>query len=238
MILDSAMIFSLVSFIEGSPSTGAVMPKILKWNFNDEEKTNIIDSLGVTTDKYLRFFDHFQGQVDDKQIVIPTDIFGFTGAAALLRLSSLEKIKYGDEYFDESMFMYKEDCDLSLRIRLAGFRIMVEPAALAYHDRTAAAPGNRLALIAANRKNKSRQVKKWSFLNQLIIVYKFSHLLPVGIKLGAWTYQFLSTIYAIFFETYLVKELGAFIRLRHQIKLRSTAMPIAISKEQIGNIFK
>ncbi len=37
--------------------------------------------------------------------------------------------------FDESFFFYLEDLELSLRLRLMGYRILCEPAAVAFHDR-------------------------------------------------------------------------------------------------------
>lgn len=48
----------------------------------------------------------------------PTDVFGFSGAAAILRMSALSDVGV----FDERFFMYYEDTDLSWRLRLAGYR--------------------------------------------------------------------------------------------------------------------
>ncbi|UZN01942.1 glycosyltransferase family 2 protein [Cellulomonas sp. S1-8] len=47
------------------------------------------------------------------------DVFGFSGAAAVLRTSALRDVGL----FDESFFMYYEDTDLSWRLRLAGYRV-------------------------------------------------------------------------------------------------------------------
>lgn len=47
------------------------------------------------------------------------DVFGISGAAAILRSSALERTGT----FDERFFMYYEDTDLSWRLRLAGYRI-------------------------------------------------------------------------------------------------------------------
>jgi GT2 family glycosyltransferase len=44
------------------------------------------------------------------------DVFGFCGAAALLRTSALDDVGL----FDEDFFLYYEDSDLSWRLRLAG----------------------------------------------------------------------------------------------------------------------
>ncbi len=49
----------------------------------------------------------------------PRDVFGFSGAAAIIRTAALEDVGL----FDESFFMYYEDTDLSWRLRLAGHRV-------------------------------------------------------------------------------------------------------------------
>ncbi|MFC8192702.1 glycosyltransferase family 2 protein [Cellulomonas sp. NPDC057328] len=49
----------------------------------------------------------------------PREVFGFSGAAAVLRTSALREVGL----FDERFFMYYEDTDLSWRLRLAGYRI-------------------------------------------------------------------------------------------------------------------
>jgi GT2 family glycosyltransferase len=56
-------------------------------------------------------------------------ISAFSGAAALLRLSALERVGV----FDESYHLYHEDLDLSLRLREAGYDLTVEPSSVVYH---------------------------------------------------------------------------------------------------------
>jgi len=57
------------------------------------------------------------------------DVFGFTGAAAVLRMSALRDVGL----FDEALFMYYEDTDLSWRLRLAGYRVEHCPGAVVEH---------------------------------------------------------------------------------------------------------
>jgi GT2 family glycosyltransferase len=45
----------------------------------------------------------------------------------------LEDVKVGDDYFDESFFMYADDTDLGWRAALRGWRCIYAPDALAYH---------------------------------------------------------------------------------------------------------
>ncbi|WP_456826048.1 glycosyltransferase family 2 protein [Cellulomonas sp. P5_E12] len=56
-------------------------------------------------------------------------VFGISGAAAILRMSALERTGT----FDERFFMYYEDTDLSWRLRLAGYRIEHRATAVVSH---------------------------------------------------------------------------------------------------------
>ena len=57
------------------------------------------------------------------------EVFGFCGAAAILRTSALRDVGL----FDEDFFLYYEDSDLSWRLRLAGYRIEHCAAAVVHH---------------------------------------------------------------------------------------------------------
>jgi GT2 family glycosyltransferase len=59
----------------------------------------------------------------------PGYIFGATGGATLLSVPMLREIGL----FDEDLFAYYEDADLSFRAQLAGWKVYFEPSAVAYH---------------------------------------------------------------------------------------------------------
>ncbi|GIG20187.1 glycosyl transferase [Cellulomonas chitinilytica] len=61
------------------------------------------------------------------------DVFGFCGAGAALRLSALRDVGL----FDEDLFLYYEDSDLSWRMRLAGYRVEYAEDAVLHHDHAA-----------------------------------------------------------------------------------------------------
>ncbi|HYF96511.1 MAG TPA: glycosyltransferase family 2 protein [Patescibacteria group bacterium] len=56
-------------------------------------------------------------------------IFGASGGASLYRVKMLEEVGL----FDEDFFAYLEDVDISFRAQLAGWKVMFEPTAVAYH---------------------------------------------------------------------------------------------------------
>jgi len=57
------------------------------------------------------------------------NIAAASGASALLCLASLAHAGL----FDENYFLYHEDLDLSLRLREAGYKIVIEPASVVHH---------------------------------------------------------------------------------------------------------
>ncbi|KQO62163.1 glycosyltransferase family 2 protein [Curtobacterium sp. Leaf261] len=71
-----------------------------------------------------------------------TALFGFSGGAAFVRRSALDAVGG----FDESLFMYYEDVDLSWRFRLAGFEVGHAPHAVVVH-RHAGSSGSDSPLV-------------------------------------------------------------------------------------------
>ena len=205
MILDKRAIKKMLDEIIADDRLASVAPKIYKWNFKENGKTNVIDSFGIKLKSGLRFFDIGQGQFDLGQFD-KSKILGSSGAAAMYRVSALEKVKFDNQYFDELMFMYKEDCDLAYRLFLAGYKSKLVSDSKIYHDRTAGAIGESKILIALNRKNKSRQIKKWSLLHHLIIIKKFWKLQGFINKIAIVWNIFIMLIFSLIFEQYLLKE--------------------------------
>jgi len=60
--------------------------------------------------------------------------------------------------------------------QLAGWKIILAPKTVAYHNRTVASKGETNYKIALNRRTKSRLLKQWSFLNQWILLLKLKNL--------------------------------------------------------------
>jgi GT2 family glycosyltransferase len=238
MIYEPDFIAEMIKVIEVDGKIGAVAPKILKWDFEHNKKTNQIDSLGLAVSKEHRFFDAGQGETDNGETRSIQEVFGFTGAAALFNLSALEDVIFGvgnhKEYFDELMFMYKEDCDLSYRLRLAGWKIMLAPQAVAYHNRAVASIGKTNFKIALNRRNKSRQAKQWSFLNQWILLLKLKNL-PFSwrVKRATAWYQLKSLVFVLLFEPFLLKELAKLWELRQEIKKRREQLKVKVDVKEI-----
>lgn len=218
MILNEYAIEKMVDGITLNKELGSVSPKIMRWDFEDRKKTNIIDSVGIKLISGLRFVDVGQGKVDDGSFD-DVDILGPSGAAAMYRLSALKKVAERGRFFDETMFMYKEDCDLNYRLSLAGYRSRCVIDSIIYHDRTASFNGGSVFSIIKNRKIKSNNVKKWSFINQQIIYIKYWRLQNIASKIRIILHEFKIFIFIIFFERFLLKEIFNIRKIIKNIKI-------------------
>ncbi|OLE21258.1 MAG: hypothetical protein AUG49_22480, partial [Catenulispora sp. 13_1_20CM_3_70_7] len=115
---------ALVDAAEANPAAGAIAAKIL---FLDPPNTiqnagSILLSDGSGADRGFREPD--RGQYDERQ-----EVFGACGASVLYRRDMLEDVGV----YDETFFMYYEDTDLNWRMRLRGWSVVYEPAAVVDH---------------------------------------------------------------------------------------------------------
>jgi len=174
--LQEDSIYQLIHAMEKDASLSAVSPVILQWNFPSLEKSSLVDSLGIVLMPGLQFIDKGQGQSLSSSLNLKNqNIIGISGAAGLYRMSALNKVKENHNYFDENMFMYKEDADLAYRLFLAGYSAKTVLKSFIYHDRT--------TKKQKNRSNKSRFARKMSFLNQHIIYIKYFKLQNLSNKI-------------------------------------------------------
>lgn len=212
VLLEDNCIKNLLSEIDKDGTLGSVSPKIKVWDFKNNKKTDVIDSCGIILKPGLRFIDLKQGQKDN--IDRNLKILGPSGAFAMYRMDALEKVKQDNGYFDELMFMYKEDCDLAYRLFLAGFSSKCVNSSVVYHDRSVGEGGSSDLSIAKNRKRKNRKVKEWSLLNQFIIFYKYWKIQDLINKVYIVIHSIKIIIFIAIFERYLIKQILGFIKLK------------------------
>ena len=114
---------------------------------------------------------HCLGKIVDRQ-TIPSagEVFGVSGAVGLYRRSAIEK---AGGLFDPTWFMYKEDADLALRLRRAGYRAWFEPKAIAWHARGLKTEGHGVLTRVKNECKRPWVLRKHSYLNQWKIYRRF-----------------------------------------------------------------
>lgn len=126
-IADSKWCEALVQELDAHPDTGIVTGKML----HRDGKT--IDSTGDFYTTWGLPGPRERGKPTEQATGAPGYIFGATGGGFIARTSMYEVVgKY-----DEAMFMYYEDVDMSFRAQLAGYKVRYTPQAVAYHKRGA-----------------------------------------------------------------------------------------------------
>jgi GT2 family glycosyltransferase len=114
----------LIKFLDNNPKAGIATSKIC-----DSERSHL-DSTG----EYYSIWGlpYPRGRSEDYSDKYDKDIWVFaaSGGASLYRISMLEHIGL----FDEDFFAYYEDVDISLRAKLAGWKVAYVPKAVVYHE--------------------------------------------------------------------------------------------------------
>lgn len=201
VILDKEFISEAVNLAQQDKEIGAIQGKLLKKEPGSNEE--IIDTTGHLIFKSRRMIDRGQGEKDDGQYDRTEEVFGCNGAVAFFRKACLDDVKICInqccEYYDPDFFMYKEDVDLSWRIRLYGWKIMFCPTAVASVERTSS-PINETSgavwEVIKTRRKQTQFVKDLSFKNHRLAIIKndlpwlFIKHLPwiLPREIGAWLY--------------------------------------------------
>jgi len=60
-------------------------------------------------------------------------IFGACSAAAFYNRRMLEELREGEDYFDSRFFIMAEDVDIAWRARKKGWKVVLDPACVAFH---------------------------------------------------------------------------------------------------------
>jgi len=180
----------------------------------------LIDSCGLSILKNRRIITRGQ----ESGVAKRKAIFAFDGATPIVRRSALEDValplrladkKRMREYFDEDFFLYKEDVDLSWRLRLYGWEIVYDPKLIAYHARSSGSnAGRSYGSILRERQAIAPFAKKLAWHNQ--------HLMQIKNELPSLVLRHLPSIllretllilYIFLFEWYNITSIWKFFRL-------------------------
>jgi N-acetylglucosaminyl-diphospho-decaprenol L-rhamnosyltransferase len=123
-----------VAYMLAHPTTAIIGGKILWFDQEQAGMTTRIDSTGIFRKWYGRWYDRGQGQEDHGQFDQPEEIPAVCGAVMFCRCRALTE-GVAQNVFDPEFFLYKEDIELSLRIRKRGWQLMYLPSLRAYHGR-------------------------------------------------------------------------------------------------------
>lgn len=166
-------------------NVGVFTVPLLGYDFENGKPSGLIDSLGIRHSWYGKWFDILQGQNVSKLNVSaqPHEVQAACGALMLIHKDAVNELLNQDGYvFNESYFMYKEDIELSIRVRKIDKKIIMIPSTPAFHCRG----------WATKRKKVAYWARLQSARNELNLHLKFYWLfLP---------YTLMKYIYVKFFE--------------------------------------
>lgn len=146
IFLDSDFNRRVLQFFANHPQAGLLSPLLLRF---DRET---IDSAGQLCSWAL--YPKEAGANRKLSRIRPgeKEVFSVCGAATVFSREALEKLKIGNEYYDEDFFMFWEDFDIGWRAKLLGLKTFFTPQALVYHFRSATLKktwGSRFSLALA-----------------------------------------------------------------------------------------
>ena len=170
-IVDENWLNELLAVMEDDPRVGAAQAKLLLY-----PETQLLNSYGNAL-TFLGFGYCNDYRRPDKSGPIIETAYP-SGAAVALRLSALEEIGL----FDEALFMYHEDVDLGWRLRLCGYKIIMNPRSIVYHKYSFAKAAYKYYHMERNRQIVALKNYRWA---TLLIFFPAWLVMEVGIMLFA-----------------------------------------------------
>lgn len=131
----------LIATAESDGKIAAVQAKLMLW-----PEKELINSYGNAL-TFLGFGYCNRYRETDRTDEKPFEIAYPSGAAVAIKLPALEKAGL----FDDDFFMYHEDVDLGWKLRLAGYKIMLDPQAVVYHKYSFAKASYKYLNMERNR---------------------------------------------------------------------------------------
>lgn len=242
LIISADFVEKMLDSFEGSTDIGAVGGKLLKYNFDHDTPTKIIDSTGVIIRKTGRALDRGQHETDTGQYDQQLELMAVSGAAAMYSRVALDDIiEQGSDgtpqYFDEDFHSYFEDVDLCWRMYNRGWKIRYQPDALAWHGRAVASSTggySRIVSYVQHRRKIPLAVRRLNYKNHFFMFMKNS---------PKWYLRFFGreifyNFYVLLIEASVLKalpqmwnELPAMWRKRRDLKLKRQ-----ISRKDAGRL--
>ena len=171
--LNSNCVGELAKLLDSNSSIGGAIPKILHI-----DQHNTINSLGVLINYTGIAYPNLLGQKDPGY---QEPFESACGGIFMLRREVYETVGG----FDEDLFLYHEDHDLSWRIRLAGWHLKVVPQAIMHHHykfnkgilKYYSSEKNRLHILL-----KNMEVKTLALISPALIIVEFSQWFHAAIN--------------------------------------------------------
>lgn len=156
---------------EKNTGCGALTGTTLGYCIEKDLPTGLYDTTGIFRTWWGRWYDRGQGRPHDPNVYsLSEPIPAICGAVYFCRYTAAQKVMLSqNELFDQRFYMYKEDIDLSLRLKKQNWQLMFVPHILAYHCRG----------WNPNRKKMAKKMRLHSATNELRIHWKQKAPIPL-----------------------------------------------------------
>jgi N-acetylglucosaminyl-diphospho-decaprenol L-rhamnosyltransferase len=122
--------------LPSSSRVGALTGYLLGYDIQANQPTGKIDSTGIFQKWYGRWYDRGQGSFYNHPNGREEKIPAICGALMFCRKEALDQVTLKSyQVMDPTFYMYKEDIDLSLRLRQKGWSLLFVPHLISYHCR-------------------------------------------------------------------------------------------------------
>ena len=238
VILADNFLEELVDFADQHPESGSFGGKIMKLfseavdkddeiGLRESIRSSVLDSTGLKIFKSRRVINRGEGEKDKGQYNRTEEVFGLSGACVLYRTLALRETVVRNEFFDQDFFAYKEDIDLSWRLRLYGWSSWYCPRAVCHHHRRFSGyQGRGLKKIKESRRDVSKMLRTASFKNHHLMIVKNDQLINVVLTLPWYIGRELTLIgYVLIFELFQWRSVIDFFKqLPNALLKRKTIM--------------
>lgn len=139
MVLRPRCIAKKRASLERDESLGAVTCVVERAELDEGGQlvgTGLIDTAGLKFHRTGKVIDHLAGEHIDCAEGLSGSADGSSGSLVMLRRDAVERSSESGQLFDPKYGSYKEDVDLALRMKRAGFETRVLPEHLALHRRS------------------------------------------------------------------------------------------------------
>jgi N-acetylglucosaminyl-diphospho-decaprenol L-rhamnosyltransferase len=125
-----------LAIMERESQVACLTGRLLGYDRNKGGPNGLLDSTGIFRKWYGRWYDRGQGEVEKGQYRNREYLSAACGAFMFCRKSCLDRVALRkNEIFDPDFFLYKEDIELSLRLREKGFQILYASEIEIFHCR-------------------------------------------------------------------------------------------------------
>ena len=148
-VVEPGWLASLRAALEEDPEAAAAQGVNLL--LDDPERA---DGCGIAWNRWWQAVQIGHGEEAPPAVPGAREVFGVSATAALFRREALLAVSPGEDVFDSRLVSYYEDVELAGRLRAAGFRALLVPAARARHAGSATGrtlSRERWRLIYGNR---------------------------------------------------------------------------------------